>query len=85
MYVCVYLYVWTYMCMCVYISVCVCVCVNVYVCKCITVASLARTTLCVWAGAEEVTPTSTDQQAAAAGVENVRQKSNKRQKKKNHF
>ena len=67
-----------YICMCGHICVCVytylCVCVNVYVCKCITVASLARATLCVWAGAEEVTPTSTDQQAAAAGVENVRQK-----------
>ena len=57
-----------FVCVDIYVYVCIhiCVCVNVYVCKCITVASLARTTLCVWAGAEEVTPTSTDQQASSS-------------------
>ena len=70
--ICVFLYVCMGVCAyvcnthCVCVYVCICVHVRMCKCLCITVASPARTTLGVWAVAEEVTPTSSHQQA---GVE----------------
>ena len=64
--------------LCVYTYVCVRMCAYARVCAmCITVASLARTTLGVWAVGEEVTPTSTHRQAKQGWKKGDAKKRNK--------